>query len=63
MIDQPTITKEQIDAYREQCARRCLDRIREILQEENCELLATPALIPDGAGGWRLTAEIKIVPR
>lgn len=63
MTDQPTITAEQIAAYREEQARRCLSRIQAILRDENCELLAVPQLVADGVGGWRIVADVKILPK
>lgn len=61
--DTPTITAEQIAAYREEQARRCLARIQAVLREESCELLAVPQLVADGVGGWRLVADVKILPK
>lgn len=63
MSDQTTITKEQIETYREGQVRRCLARIHAVLREESCELLAVPQLVADGVGGWRLVADVKILPK
>lgn len=53
---QPTITKEQIEAWRKQRLEACMQQIKAILQEYDCALLAVPQITDDG----RITAVVRV---
>ena len=47
--------KERVD--------RCVERINQALQEENCDLVGTPGLVPHGNGEWVIKTKVQIVTK
>lgn len=52
------ITPEQIAAYRQQRVRQCGEKLATLLQEYNCDLIATPQIV-DG----KIVAVIQLVSK
>lgn len=55
----PTITKEQIEAYKMQRVKECQVAIERLLEEYECELSAVAQITPDG----RIVTSIGLKPK
>lgn len=55
----PTLTKEMIEADRQRRLAECRQKVQELLDEYNCDLVAVPQIAADG----RIVAIVQLVAK
>jgi hypothetical protein len=51
---------EEVKRLRQEAAKRCHAEIEASLKKHGCIMIGIPALVPDGAGGWKIVTRVDV---